>query len=99
MVESELPLPASSDPQQSIFEKLVLLWVGEDFVAVAHVHVDHAVLDIRPDYGDVSSGQCVLEAQRIVGWIEGDEDFHIFVGARAGLPDVPLVRGRGEMRG
>ena len=55
------PSTATSKPEERIFEQNVLLWIGEDLVTMSHVHVDHAVLGIRPDYGDISAGQRVLE--------------------------------------
>src|SRR5882762_78442 len=36
-------------PANGILEKSVLIGVGENFVAVTHVHVEHAVAGIGPD--------------------------------------------------
>ena len=38
-----------AQPEDCVFEYLVLFLVREDFVAVAHVHVKHMVAGVGPD--------------------------------------------------
>lgn len=55
---------------------------GEDFVAVSHVQVEHAVSGVGPDDGDISAFDNVFEADGVVGWREGEENLYVFVEAR-----------------
>src|SRR5438552_16017890 len=82
---------SSAKPANGIFKKFVLIGVGENFVAVAHVHVKHAVARIGPDNGKVAAGDAVLEANRIVRGIESEQDSYVLVEGGAGVADVPLV--------
>ena len=41
------------EPEDFVFDQLVLDGAVEDFVAVTHVHIDHVVSGIGPDHGDV----------------------------------------------
>jgi hypothetical protein len=95
----DLALFMVCEPQKSIFEHEVLSGVGEDLVAMSHVQVDHAVFRVGPDDGDISRGERVLETEGIVGRVQGDQNLHVLIEARTGLPDVPLVRGGGEAGG
>ena len=64
---------------------------------MAHVHVEHMVPGVGPHYGDIGGMQDVFLSEWIVGGVEGDEHFYVFVAARIWLPAIPFVYGCGEM--
>src|SRR5258708_11226562 len=71
LAATEIRLSSSTaKPENGVFAKFGLIRVGENFVAVPHVHVQHAVAGIGPDNGKVAAGDGVFEADRIVRWIE-----------------------------
>ena len=61
---------------------MILYTVGEDFVAVPHVQVEHAVSGVGPDDGDISAFDNVFEADGVVGGREGEDYLYVFVEAR-----------------
>ena len=65
--------------------------VGINRRSVAHVDVKHPVFSIRPHDGKVAFGDDVFYADRIVGRVECQKNVDVFVEARAGLPEIPLV--------
>src|ERR1041385_6761827 len=60
---------------------------GEDFVAVAHVHVEHV---------GVFVGDQAFDTERQLRGIEGQQNMHVLVEARARSPRVPLIDRRYE---
>ena len=65
---------------------------------MAHIHIDHFVLGVRPHNGQIAAFERVLEAEWIVRPVERQQHLDIFIETRARLPDVPLVGGRSELR-
>ena len=66
---------------------------------MAHVHVEHMVPGVGPYYGDVGGMQDIFFPEWIVGRVEGDEHFYVFVVPGVGLPAIPFVDGCGEVNG
>jgi len=52
-------------PSERIGEKQILSGIGETFVTVAHVQVDHAVVLVSPDDREVAPFHDVLDAEGI----------------------------------
>ena len=83
-------------PEERGEKEFVLLWVIEDFIAVAHIHVDHPVGGIGPDDGQVSAAEHIFEPDGIVRRIECEQDSDAGIQARIRSPDIPLVCGRAD---
>ena len=47
-------------------------------VAMPHIHVEHFVMSIRPNNGNISLADDVFFAKGIVGRIEGDQNLNVF---------------------
>ena len=80
-----------SEPENCTFEKFVLNRVGINRGSVAHVDVKHPIFCIGPDYGKIAFSDNVLFSDWVVGRIERNKNADIFIKARTGLPEIPLV--------
>ena len=72
---------------------------GQNFVAVAHIRIDHLVLDIGPGKGNIAAGKCVIESDRILGRSKGHQYFDIRAVVRSWYPAVPLVDSDSKLTG
>ena len=86
------------EPEQGVLEEMVLGRGGKDFVAVAHVDVEHVVARVGPHHRAIAGSDRVFQADRVIAGIEGKEHFYILIHAWRWLPDVPLVGWGGEDR-
>ena len=68
-----------------------MYWAGEDFVSVAHVHIEHVKARIGPNDWTIAARDRVFKSDGVVLRIEGKKDFYIFAQARTRFPDVPLI--------
>ena len=84
-------------PAEGIDEEEVLGGVGEAFVTVAHVQVDHAVGAVGPDDGEITAEDDVFQTHGEVLGGEAHEDFHRRVGARVGRPLIEFAGRSDEM--
>ena len=82
-----------------MFKEEILLFAGKNFVAVAHIRIDHLVLDIGPGKGNIAAGKCVIESDRILGRSKGHQYFDIRAVVRSWYPAVPLVDRRLKTHG
>jgi hypothetical protein len=73
-------------------DSLAFVEESEDFVFYELV-LERAGEDFLPA---VLVDENALDAQRIVGWVDGEQDVDIRRQARAGPPRIPLVSGRDE---
>lgn len=55
-------LHVTPEIQHGVLEEKVLRRIGEDFVAMPHVCIDHLVSCVCPGYGNISTSKRVLES-------------------------------------
>ena len=85
-------------PAEGIDKQKILCGVNEFFIAMSHIQIYHSVFGIGPYDGEITEVHYIFDAQGIVLGREGQQNFHIFIGSRAGIPLIPFA-GRCHKRG
>ena len=90
---------AGTEPEDGVFEQLVLKRSVKNLVAVAHVEVQHFIPGICPGNGDITAAEPVFFTEGVLAGVEGDEDFYVFLQAGVGVPPIPFVNRAGVFSG
>ena len=90
---------AGTEPEDGVFEQLILKRGVKNLVAMAHVEVQHFIPGICPDDRNVTAAKPVFFTEWILAGVEGDEDFYVFIEAGVGIPPIPFVNRAGVFSG
>ena len=81
------------DPAEGVDEQEVLGGVGKAVAAVSHVEIDHAIVPVGPDDGEVASEDDVFDPEREVGFRQAHQDLYGRIGPWVGIPLVVFAFG------